>query len=193
MTRIALRSLLFAAMLALAACTQYQQVKQGTNAVGSLSVTTRAPIWNTVPAAHAPGRLPTWTVDGVTLNSLSFISDIQDGKPLITEQAKTPYPVFRADMLPNEVAELIQTSCARLFGATVTRTGELKPLTIAGQPGFELDFEFVADDEVIRRAYVGGTVKDGKLQAVVYQAARMHYFDKDLAAARDLIVSAQLP
>ena len=183
----------FVVLLTLAACGQYQQVKQGATSVGTMSVTAKAPIWNKVPPGHAPGGLPTWTVDGVTLNSLSFVSGIEDGKPLVAEHSKTPYPVFRSAMLPNELAHRVRPPCPRLFGATITKTGELRPLTIAGQPGFELDFEFVTDDEVIRRGFVGGTVKDGKLQAVLYQAARMHYFAKDLDAARELIVTAQLP
>lgn len=187
------RTYLLIATVTLTACGQYQQVRQGSTSVGTMSVTTTAPIWNQVPAMHAPGGLPTWTVDGMTLNSLSFVSGVEDGKPLVTARSNEPYPVFHADMLPNEIAELMQSTCAHLFDATITRTGELKPMTIAGQPGFELEFEFVTADEVVRRAFVGGTVKDGKLQAVFYQAARMHYFAKDLAAARELIATAQVP
>ncbi|MBI4696046.1 MAG: hypothetical protein HY749_18710 [Gammaproteobacteria bacterium] len=181
------------ALLLLTGCEQYQQVKSGRNEVGSFSVTTEAPIWNSVPSGHSPGSLPTWTVDGVTLNSLSFVSGIKDGSPLVTVHDKSKYPVFHSDMLPNEIAELVQSTVARLFTATISRTGELKPLTISGQPGFELEFEFVTDDEVIRRAFVGGTVKNGELQVVVFQAPRMHYFEKDFGHARDLIVSAKLP
>jgi len=180
-------------LLGLAACGEFQAVERGTRNVGGMTVTAQAPIWNEVPAAFAPGGLPTWTVDGITLNSLSFISDIKDGQALVDAEKTEKYPVFHADMLPNEIAELMQSTCAKLFGATITRTGELKPLEIAGQPGFELDFEFVTNDEVIRRAFIGGTVKNGKLQAVIYQAARMYYYAKDSAAARELIVSARLP
>jgi len=184
---------MLALLLGLAACTGFEAVERGTRNVGGMTVTAQAPIWNEVPAAYAPGGLPTWTVDGVTLNSLSFISNVKDGQTLVDAEKSRKYPVFHADMLPNELAELVQSTCAKLFGATITRTGELKPLEIAGQPGFELDFEFVTNDEVIRRAFIGGTVKDGKLQAVVYQAARMHYYAKDFAAARELIVTASLP
>ena len=105
----------------------------------------------------------------------------------------TKYPVFHAGMLPNEIAELMQSTCVKRFDATIMRTGELKPQSIAGQPGFEPDFEFVSGGEVIRRAFIGGTVKDGKLQAVIYQAACMRYYAKDFAAARDFIATANLP
>ncbi len=188
-----MKFLVVAALLALAGCSQYQAVERGARKVGGMTVTARAPIWNEVPAAFAPGGLPTWTVDGITLNALFFISDIRDGQALVDAGKDAKFPIFHADMLPNEIAELMQSTCAKLFGATITRTGELKPLDIAGQTGFELDFEFVTNDEVIRRAFVGGTVKGGRLQAVVYQAARMHYYAKDFAAARELIVTASLP
>ena len=188
-----MRSLVVALLLALAGCGQYQAVERGARDVGGMRVTAQAPIWNEVPASFAPGGLPTWTVDGITLNSLSFVSGIKDGQALVDAEKTAKYPAFHADMLPNEIAELMQSTCVKLFNATIMRTGELKPLRIAGQPGFELDFEFVTGDEVIRRAFIGGTVKDGKLQAVIYQAARMHYYAKDFAAARDLIVTASLP
>jgi hypothetical protein len=188
-----MRAVLIACMLIAAGCQQYQAVGSGQSKVGAFSVTAPAAVWNAVPRAHAPGQLPTWTVDGVTLNSLSFVSGIEDGKPLVVADADARYPLFRADMLPTDIAELVQATCAKLFDATVSASGELKPLTIAGQPGFELSFEFVTSDEVIRRAFVGGTVKDAALQLVIFQAPRMHYYAKDLGHARDLIVSAQLP
>ena len=188
-----MKPLLVALLLTLAACSQYEAVERGQRKVGGMTLTAQAAIWNDVPPAFTPGGLPTWTVDGVTLNSLSFVSDIRDGQPLVEAEKSEKYPVFHADMLPDEIAELMQSTCAKLFQATITRTGELKPLIIAGQPGFELDFEFVTGDEVIRRAFIGGTVKDGRLQAVIYQAARMHYYAKDFTAARDLIVTAGLP
>jgi hypothetical protein len=186
-------AVLFPCVLMLTACQQYQAVEGGSRNVGSFAVTTPAAVWNEVPGAHASGGLPTWTVDGVTLNSLSFVSGVEDGNPLVEADSEARYPVFHADMLPNDIVELVQSTCAKLFDATITAGGELKPLTIAGQPGFEVTFEFVTGDEVIRRAFAGGTVKDGQLQLVLYQAARMHYFQKDLQHARDLIVTARLP
>lgn len=180
-------------VLLLAGCVTYQQVERGTSKVGGLTVTTQSANWNKVPSGHAPGRLPSWTVDGVALNSLSFVTGVKDGKPLVEADEKAKYPLFHADMLPNDIAELVQSTVAKLFAANITSEGELKPLQIGGQPGFALEFEFVAADEVQRRAFVGGTVKNGELQLVIYQAARMHYFAKDLPQARDLIVTAKLP
>jgi hypothetical protein len=173
-------------------CNQYQLVEGGQQKVGAFSVTA-TPIWNKVPSSHAPAGLPTWTVDGLPLNSLMFISDIEDGKPLVRTDGEDKYPSFHATMLPNELTELVQATCAKLFQATITETGELTPLTIADQPGFEVTFEFVGQDDVIRRALVGGTLKDQKLNVMVYQAARMHYFAKDFESARQMIVGANLP
>ncbi len=185
--------LLCFALLVVAGCQTYEKVEQGASKVGGLTVTATAPIWNKVPSSHSPGKLPTWTVDGVALNSLSFVSGIKDGKPLVEADEKARYPLFHADMLPNDIAELVQSTVAKVFTANVSAGGELKPLTIGGQPGFELEFEFVTPDEVIRRAFVGGTVKNGELQLVVYQAARMYYFGKNLPQARELITTARLP
>lgn len=76
--------------------------------------------------------LPTWTIDGISLNSLSFIYDIEGGQPLINDNDKN-YPIFNLDMLPTELTDLFESTVAIAFDGNIVEKGVLRPVKI-GDP-----------------------------------------------------------
>jgi hypothetical protein len=166
-----------AGLLLLNGCaTNYSLVAPGAHEVHGMNVTPRSS-WNSVPSFAAPGGVATWTADGLPLNSLAFFAGIEDGKPLLKASAREEYPAFRAEMLPNEVMELVESTVAKQYGATISGAASLDPLSVAGSPGFEFEFEFIGGDKVERRAYGAGAIHDSALWLLLYQAPRLHYYD----------------
>ncbi|MBI1731680.1 MAG: hypothetical protein HYR49_02790 [Gammaproteobacteria bacterium] len=181
---------LFCALLA-AGCSQYNVVGTGPQTIGSL-VLVPAQQWNRAPTMNSPGNLPTWTADGITLNSISFFADVEDGEPLVRTAKEGDFPVFRADMLPDEIVDVLERTVAKMFQATISPSGRLKPTSFAGETGFEYSFEMVTSDGLTRKALAVGAVRGGNLQLVLYQGTRMVYFDKELTNVQALLSTATI-
>ena len=162
---------------------------------GTMVVTAPRP-WN----RHRPiyfediRQVEDWTQNGPLLDGISFVTGLKDGKSLIRQRrsASQQVPVFRSNMTPPEVAAMIE-SLYRVRGGSVDfRTLSLKPRPFLGQPGFQLDYEHLDDDELLRRGRAVGSVIDGKLYLVLIDAAKSHYWDAALPDYEALVASAQL-
>jgi hypothetical protein len=191
----AARVFVFLALLGVGACATYSQIEAAPTRVakGPIEVTPPAVLWNKVPAMSVPtvnGEV--WTASGVPLDTIMFVTDLEDGQSIYKAQrnANTQYPTFKSDMLPNELVELITSSISIQSGATTIDTLSLAPRQFAGAPGFDLIYERTGQDEVTRRGRAAGAIINEKLHLVVYEAARLYYFDQYAAQAEQLIDSA---
>lgn len=185
------RVIIVTTLTALSGCATYSTVQSGPQIVKAITVTPTL-AWNKVPSAVAFAGAPTWTADGLTLNALTFLSDIADGQPLVDSADRKEYPAFRKDMLPTEVIEIIESTMAKATKARVTLQGQLRPMTFGGSPGFQYEFEFVAADELPRKAFVAGAVKNDKLHAILYQAPRMYYYQSRESEVKTMVSSATI-
>ena len=185
------RLLIIAIAMLLQACNQYTVVKNDAQAFGPVTVTPSG-AWNRVPSLAEIGGAPTWTVNGRSLDSLTFFADIEDGEPLATMRDKDDMPIYKSDMLPDEIVELFESTIVLVLEASISSGGELKPRKIGTEAGFEYSFQFSTPDDVIRRGRVYGVVVAGKLNLFFYQAARMHYFKRSEPEVRTIIDSVQV-
>ena len=201
------RLAIVAAALALSACSSlggdgfgysdYSLVRASRKSVGdgSLAVTAPRP-WN----RHRPiffedvRQVEDWTQNGPLLDGISFVTGLKDGKSLIRQRrsASQQVPIFRSNMTPPEVAGMIESLYRVRGGAVDFKTLSLQPRPFLGQPGFQLDYEHLDDDELWRRGRAVGTVIDGKLYLILLDAAKAHYFDADLPDFEALVASAEL-
>lgn len=191
----AARMVLLLAVLGLGACATYSQIEAEPTRIakGPLEVTPPAVLWNKVPSLSMPNvNGEVWTAAGVPLDTVMFVSGLEDGQSLYKadRNANTQYPVFKSDMLPNELVELITSSISIHSGATTLDTLSLAPRQFAGAPGFDLTYERTGQDEVTRRGRAAGAVIEDTLHLIVYEAARLYYFDQYAAQAEQLIDSA---
>ncbi|HXZ96438.1 MAG TPA: hypothetical protein VEG37_05240 [Burkholderiales bacterium] len=174
-----------AAMLA-GCATNYSLVKPERQSVGALSVEPGVE-WNRVNPLTIEGEVETWTLDGPVLNQLIFFEGVADDEPLFkprsgsfssAKQDEKP-PVFRSNMNPFEVQELVQATIARRFQTTIAECRNLKPVQFAGERGFRFDTKFTErDDEVDRKGMFIATVRGGRLYGIWFFGAGSHYFDR---------------
>ena len=184
--------------LTLSGClASYTLVASGVNTVGDLSVVAD-PGWNLAPNVAGSGdrrNSQTWTRDGKLLNSLVLIPAVPDGESLIVSRDKSAaLPVFRADMLPNEIEELAESTFVKLFGEgnAVFDTSNLRPHSFGEQRGFLFDVEASVTESPDYKGIVGAFIANDKLYFMYYFAADPYYYAKDLAAAEAIIKSAAL-
>ena len=180
-------------LIFLSGCATYETVQTGSASVGSLQVKT-ASQWTSInPDFLAPGG-PTgvWTKDGTHLNYVLLYDGVEDGQTLFKVQGNEtePYPAFRSVMAESEVSELVADSIKRFAGANEVVVVKLTPTTFAGRQGFAVELAYTGKSELDYRAYASGAVIEEELYLIIFNAPRLHFFDKDIEQVRRIVNSA---
>jgi len=177
--------------------TAYTIVKPERQTVGNVISVQPGMKWNKLEYSSYQGHLEVWTLDGPQLNTLVFFTGVPDGEPLFTLRTRSPQqeekpPVFRANMNPLEVQELLEATVARYFQTTLAESRSLQSETIAGGRGFRFETRLIGRDEVERVGIFVGTIRNKKLYGAWFQGARLNYFERYRAEVDQMIKSARL-
>ncbi len=181
-----------------AACGSIALVPSGEHRIAGLMTVRTDIAWNRPPTRLLrDGTGEVWTADGLVVDTLVLIAGLEDGRPIFRTASRLvkerKVPVFRARMLPGEIAELVEASFASRMGVTLFAVERLVPYEFAGAPGFEMTFRMTMADEVERRGIAAGAVVGARLYLVVFEAPSLHYFDRYRAEVERLIASARVP
>ena len=175
----------------------YSLVPAGIVAVQDLAVQADTG-WNKAPPATTPmarKTSETWTRDGLLLDRLVFIPGVQEGEPLLVSRDQSAaLPVFRADMLPNELEELVESTIVKSFGEgqAVVTTENLRPYRFGTDPGVMFNLSVTVTESPEYEGTVGAFVSGQKLYLVYFLGAAPYYYDKHRTAAEAVIESAVL-
>ena len=185
-------------LILLAGCVApYALVTPGQVAVADLTVQAGSG-WNHAPdhqRYYARKDSVAWTKDGLLLDRLVIVPAVPDGEPLlIAVQESQAMPVFRADMLPNEIEELIESTIVKFFGEgqAVVNTSNLRPQRFGDNPGVMFDMVATVTESPEYRGVVGAFIADEKLYVLYFLGATPHYYEKHLADATAIIQSARI-
>ena len=136
-----------------------------------------------------------WTLDGLALNDVTFYGGIADNKTLFRELDKRerPLPRFAATMLIPDVVQFFEASYRVANGTSLMAIDSLEPATFAGQPGFRFRYNFtVQNEEVKRLGEARGAIVGGRLYMITFEAPVIYYFNRDIAAFRQIAESARI-
>jgi hypothetical protein len=152
--------------------------------------------WNRAPRSiYDIPREENWTLHGATLDALSFIGGLENGRPLVRWQRRQDIrqvPNFRADMTPPEIASMIESYYRiRAGSVSFTMTG-LQPRTFLGQPGFQFDYEHLGGNELTRQGRVVGAIVGQRLYMVLFDAPKSHFFAEIIPEVERIVDSARL-
>jgi hypothetical protein len=144
-------------------------------------------------------EVPVGWMHAAYIKSLMFIT--KDGPELqFIQVAKfTHKDAFKAieveiskDTLVSELAEYYVANYKKLReGLNVTHV-ETRPATISGHSGFRSHLEFVNARGLVFDIVVYGFANEDGFYELVYQAPRLHYFERDLPAFEALVQSFTL-
>lgn len=129
------------------------------------------------------------------LNRLLLIPAVPDGEPIFSVPSKTvALPAFRADMLPNEIEELTESSMVKLLGegSSTVSTSNLRPAKFGERRGVMFDFTGRLTDGPDYKGVVGAAVANDKLYLIIYYGADPYYFEKYRDEAEAIIRSARI-
>ena len=185
------------ATIFISACVAYSAVKPGEVEVGSLHLDPSM-TWNAAPnvsARFTNRQTQVWTRDGLLLNRIIIVPGIADGDPIFRQTDKgQALPVFQADMLANEIEELVESSIVKMFveGQASVRTEHLRPNRFGEQRGFMFDMIVTVSDGPDYRGVTGAFIHEKQLYLLMYFGAEPYYYDKHREEAESLIKSARI-
>lgn len=191
------RAVLITFAVLLGGCITFTAVVPGETSVSGLSLKT-ATTWNQAPREMTRLSRPesrTWTQNGILLDRILIIPAVPDGQPIFRQYSQSQaLPLFKQDMLPNEISELVESSIVKLFGeggATVT-TSALRPQSFGRHGGVMFDLFVSVSDGPDYRGVTGALIVDSKLYLIVYLAAEPYYYEKLLDEAVRIIQSSRV-
>ena len=179
--------------LLLAACAApVTRVEVGEATVGKRLAVKVDAAWNQF-GGGLTGGVPTWTMEGITVDALRFYTDIKDGQtfgPANPPKGRQPL-IFKASMQPADIVAMFQSLQTQDGSSFVL--DKLEPAQFLGGQGFRFEYSTVRKvDEVPLKGVAYGRVRDGELFLVSYSAPRMAFFPRYQSRAEGLIRSISL-
>jgi hypothetical protein len=136
-----------------------------------------------------------WTLDGTSLNELSFFAQIANGEPMFREKNKkdNPLPKFKSDMLPTDLVELFEASNRIILQTSVFTIDAVEPAKLSGSDAVRFQYHYAAQDDELNRKGEGIAANiNGKLYMVNFVAPTIHYFERDIAKFRAMADSIKI-
>jgi len=136
-----------------------------------------------------------WTLDGVSLNELSFYAGIAPGEAIFKERNKKdkPLPKFSAQMLAPEIVQLFEATSRITLATSLFEIDSVEPTTFLGKPGVRFTYHYsVQGDELRRNGEGRAAVINGKLYLSNFAAPAIHYFDASIGEVRGIMDGATL-
>ena len=124
-----------------------------------------------------------------------IIPAVPSGESLFkTSASDQALPVFQADMLPNEIEELTESSLVKLFGegGAIVETANLRPHRYGDNNGILFDLNVAVSDGPNYKGLVGAFVVAEQLYLIFYLGAEPYYYEKHLDEALVIIKGARV-
>lgn len=162
---------------------------------GSISVSAPRP-WNRYRQRLFLGvrDVEDWTLNGPLLDGMSFVTGLKSGDYLIRQRRTEDQqvPKFRSDMTPPEIVAMLESLYRVRGGAVEFHSASLQPRPFLGANGFQYDYEHLDNDELWRKGRAVGAVINGRLYLILFDAAKLHYYDAALPDFEAVVASARL-
>lgn len=191
------RSLFYISLLLVTGCVSYAAVGPGDLNYTGFTVK-MGTAWNQVPKEATRLLRPEsklLTLNGLLLDRISIIPAVPDGEPLFRQHSKSAaLPIFKSDMLPNEIEELTESSIVKLFGEGrgAVETANLRPQRYGENRGILFDLAVSVSDGPDYKGVAGAQIVDEKLYLIFFLGAEPYYYQKNVDDALEIIKSARV-
>src|SRR5262245_32771411 len=187
------RALIACTLVWLAGCAQLSHVASGDVTVKQRLVVTVDKPWNQFDRV-AGDATPTWTQEGINVDSLRFHVGLKDGDliaPTPPEPKGQKPLAFKATMQPNDVVALFEAYYSR--GGSSFTLDKVAPAPFIGQNGFTFEFSSIRKSDEVRLRGIGwGAVRNGELFVITYTAPRLAFFPRGVVSATAIAKSARV-
>jgi hypothetical protein len=177
---------------ALAACATYTAVDPNKPVTLSNGVTVDPQVpWATSASGFA-GTV--WTIDGLRLNSLRFLTGITPGNPVMTIPGinKKDMITYNTTMLPNDVIDMVASTLNKA-GYQQVRADGLRPVPFGSAAGFRFDLSLTTMDGLLMKGAGLSAQRDGKLDVIFFLAPAEYYYEHHLPTVERIFSSIRVP
>lgn len=160
-------------------------------AKGTLSVTP-GDDWNRW-TGHPIDKGESWTLDGMSLNELYFVSGLAPGETLFKDAAKkdAPLPPLRAAMQLTDIPDFVESSIRIRLDTSAFQVTNVQPVTLGGHPAVKFTYEYAVAASTLRRKGIAvGTIVNNQLYMINFAAPALFYFDRDAPKVEAMMASA---
>jgi hypothetical protein len=139
-------------------------------------------------------NVETWTIDGDTLNKVTFYGGIPSGRPLLREidKKRQPLPTVTANMLITDIPALLESTYRSQGAANQMSIDSQEPAMLGANKAIRFTYSFTSDDQVRRKGEGIGAFVKGQLYLATYEAPALYFFDKDVEKYRALAATLAL-
>lgn len=142
-------------------------------------------------SARKDGQNQVWTINGFGLESISFVTNVADGKAIAPKLQGENAPTFRATMNASDVVDLYE-ALLLARGFSQVRVMNLRPHSISGADAFRFEFAGYNKEGLAKTGQVIGLIDSEKgLNLVSYEAATEHYYGASRVAAEQVLDSLE--
>lgn len=136
-----------------------------------------------------------WTIDGLSLNELSFFAQISNGEPIYRELNKKdqPLPKFKSDMLPTDLVELFEASNRIVLQTPLFTIDNVEPTKLSGNDAVRFSYHYTVEGDQLTRKGEGVAANiSGKLYLVNFVAPEIHYYGRDIISFRNMVAKIKI-
>ncbi len=137
-----------------------------------------------------------WTIDGDDLNKVTFYGAVPSGEALFKERNKKeqPLPKVASNMLLTDIPTLLEATYRTQFQTTKMTIDKQEAFELDGEAAIRFSYSFIRNDDLVERTGEGiGSLRDGKLYLITYEAPSLFFFqrshDEFLAIASSLKIN----
>lgn len=162
-------------------------------AKSSLTVTPGEP-WNRWTVKPIP-KGEVWTLDGVGLNELYFVSALAPGETLFRDNRKKdrPLPKLAASAQLTDLPELFESSKRIVMDTSMFELTGSEPARLDGQPAIRFTYRYAVEGSpLVRKGLAIATLTRGQLTLIAFAAPELFFFDRDRAKVDAIMASARL-
>ena len=176
----------------LAGCASVEKVESGERSLGERMLVSLDGPWNKV---SAPDREPAvvWTMEGRPVDELLIYSGIKNEQVIHATAmgANRKNFAFRSGMQPDEIVAMFEGMLTR-DGSTF-KLVKLAPADFGGAKGFRFEYALTRKIDNVQLSGLGfGTVSNGELFALLYQAPRLAFFPRHQPRVEQMARSARI-
>jgi hypothetical protein len=191
-TRIPLLAV-FCGVLAGCQSVPVEGLRNTTNAGDDISLDPQM-VWTRVAGPRDGGTRTVWTIDGVGLDELRFLTGVAPGAPLlrIPGVEQKDMVLYNTTMLPDDVMEMIAGTLGKA-GNQQLRTSALRPVPFGAVTGFRFDLAFTTQDGLQMKGLALFAQRRKKLDVILFVAPSEYYYEKYAPTVEKIFASVRVP
>ena len=151
-------------------------------------------VWASAAGPRDGGTRTVWTIDGLGLDELRFLTGVAEGAPLLRVPGVDPKDMvtYNTTMLPDDVMDMVAGTLGKA-GNQQLRASALRPVPFGTITGFRFDLAFTTEDGLQMKGLALFAQRRKKLDVILFIAPSEYYYDEYAPTVEKIFTSVRIP